>query len=500
MLAWFLRRPACALALALLVETALFAAAQGDFNASDPLAYAEKAREIAESPSTAFAVMSNHPFDMRIGLTVPLAGLYRVFGVALWVTNLPALLAALGVLWIVYAAAPTARAKLIGLGLGVACTPLLRQAMILNPDLPCAALMGCSILWLARRDGPHGARWAAGAMAVWFAAFLVKESALWVAPVWIYALVCDLRASGWRAAVRTFAPAILLGAALAAAYLALCAIVWRDPFARFAGVQALAHAHAWSLENQPASAWIERLTWEPPLVLAKLFKLTLLPAVLAPWLMRGAGPRVRIWGFATPAILLLFWFGSSSSTSYSPLPLAPRMLMPVVPGLLVLAAFGADAAFERLRGSAWRYVAAGVLAAALVLQVLSIRLTIARPRPLTAAFAALRAEAAASPRDLVLVCVDAQTTALCRFYFGFPPPPHVRVVAAPEFAQAPPPPAHARVRALVAGIEIPLEPSRRTIAQIDALGLPALVQRGKLHLSDAGDGARLHAALRAAQP
>src|ERR1044072_5857532 len=79
---------------------------QGDMPASDPIWYGN----IAHDPAAVFAGTETHPFVMRIGLTMPLALFYQLFGVSPWTTNLPCLLAALGIVAVVYAAAPTPRA------------------------------------------------------------------------------------------------------------------------------------------------------------------------------------------------------------------------------------------------------------------------------------------------------------------------------------------------------------------------------------------------------
>src|SRR5262245_2184935 len=107
------RAPMLALALAVGFQIVAFAAVQQDMAADDPLYYAEYAHEIALDPAAAFAHPSTYPWNMRIGLTVPLAALYRVFGVSRAVTNLPCLLAALAILAVAFAAAPTPRAKVL---------------------------------------------------------------------------------------------------------------------------------------------------------------------------------------------------------------------------------------------------------------------------------------------------------------------------------------------------------------------------------------------------
>lgn len=496
---WLLRRPWIALGLALILESVVLVVGRGDFVASDPLWYADLAHGIAVDPSSLFAMHDTHPFVMRIGLTLPLAALYRVFGVSTLVSNLPCLLAALGVLLVVHAAAPTPRAKLLGLVFGVSCTALIRHASVLNVDLPCAALMACSILWLSWRDRPRGAWWLVGAAAAWIAAFLVKETAIWCGAVWLYAIVVDLRAIGAAGVARRFAPALVVGAALAAGYAVLCARIWGSPWARFQGIQDLTYDHAWTLHGQSAGAWLRRLTWQPAVMLARMFQATLVPVVLAPWLVRG---NARIWWFATAAFTLLYWLGSTSLSSYSPLPISERMVLPVLPGLLVLAALASDRALDRLQGWRWRTPVAAALALAVVgpaLYVMAARLS--RPRPETASFAVLRDEAADPARRIVLVCGEPRCVQISRFYFDFALPANLTVVFAGDFARAPRPEG-ATVRALVNLTRSP--GARRTDPQLDrtqpieALALRPLVWDRNVRLYDAGDGARLWEALRAA--
>jgi hypothetical protein len=490
-------RPWHALVLALALEVVIVVAAQGDLPTADPLWYAAVAHRIAADPAAAFAAPTTHPFEMRVGLTVPLAGLYRVFGVSTPVTDLPCLVAALVILLVVYAAAPTPRAKLLGLAFGVASTTLVREASVLLVDLPCAALMACSILWLSRRDRPRGAWWLVAAVCAWFAAFLVKETALWCSPAWIYAIGCDLRGAPWRRVTRTFAPALAAGLALAAGYLALCAHVWGSPWARFAGVEDLTYQHTWSMTDSPASAWLARLLWQPPLLFWRMFGATLIPAIAAGWLARG---RDRLWWVATAAMALLFWFGSSSLRAYTPLPILPRMAVPVLPGVLVLAAIATDQLLDRLR-SPWRWLALGGLSAAIAApSAISIGKLIAHDRPEAAAYAALRRDVADPARNVILVCADPRGPAITGFYFGFEPPPNLRVVFAPDFADAPLP-ANATVRAIVnltrRRMAREIDPRGDRIDVIEAARLPRITWSRDVQLYDAGDGARLRDLLRA---
>ncbi|MEO8553696.1 MAG: hypothetical protein ABI678_27170 [Kofleriaceae bacterium] len=118
MLRKLLARPITWLLLALVLEGAVLAKGQGDFVASDPLWYAVIAHDISTGDKVVFTPDELHPFVMRIGLTVPLAGMYRLFGVSTFVSNLPVFLAGLGCLLLLYLAAATPRRKALALGFG----------------------------------------------------------------------------------------------------------------------------------------------------------------------------------------------------------------------------------------------------------------------------------------------------------------------------------------------------------------------------------------------
>jgi hypothetical protein len=296
--------------------------------------------------------------------------------------------------------------------------------------------------------------------------------------------------------VHTYAPAAALGAALAAGYLALCAALWGDPLIRFHGVEDAAAEHSWSLVGHPAREWIARLTWQPAALLFALFRAALVPAVLSPWLVRG---RDRIWVVATAAILVLYWFGSSTLATYLPLPIWRRMILPVLPGLVIVAGLATDAAIDtvarRVSGARWR-LGLGV-ACALALAIPHVRAVhkqiAAIEHPERAAYQALRSEVGSTSDRIVVVCGDFRCPPLTGFYFGFAPPPHLTVVLPAEFAAAPLPD-RARVRLLVQ-VNRSSGAGRDVARRADALGLPRIVGHPDLRLYDAGDGAGLHAAL-----
>ncbi len=484
------------LALTLVCVGAMCAAAQGDFVASDPVAYAEIAHRLASGGE---AFTTRHPFEMRIGLTVPVALFYKLFGVSVFVSNLPCFLAALGIVIVAYAAAPTPRAKLFALVFSAASVTLVRHSAILLPDLPCGALMAASVLGLARRAGPNGARWLAGGMIAAVAAFLVKESAIWLAPIWTYAVIADGREHGARSTFERYRAALVVGAVSVIAYLVLCAIVWGSPLARLHGVDEVSAEHTWAMAGKSGAEWLARLAWQPPILFAKLFGFALVPAVIALVIVRGPA---RVWVVAAAVIALFFWFGSSSLTSYSPLPVRPRMVLPLLPCVLVLAAHGADGLCERITYAWGRRAVIVVLVGSVGFTAVRVLPKVVSPdRSERTAFAYLRGEAAASPEPLILVCGARRGTWLAHFYFSFALPPNVEVIAAADVPMRELP-ANARVRALVyppITVDDPSDFEGDRARVINSLALPVLVFGPAVQLQDAASGEQLWSALHQAR-
>jgi hypothetical protein len=481
-----------ALVATLLLQTVLITVGRPDFIASDPLWYANVAHRITVAPSDVFTPTDLHPFTMRIGLTLPLALLYSIFGVSSLVSMVPNLLAAVGITIITFVAAPTRRAKFLALFFTTMCVPLMRHGSILGVDLPCTALLALVLLCLSRARRTHGSAWLAGAAAAWFAAFLVKETAIWCFPAWVYVVVVELRASGPSQAARRLAPAVLVGVVLGVAYLAVSAKLWGSPLARFRGVEALTYDHSWSLTGRPVADWIARLTWKVPLVLGLMFNAALLPAIAS---IRVVQSGERVWLVGTGALLVFYWFGSASLAAYTPLPISERMVLPVLPGMLLLAAIGTDHLLGQI---GWRRIMA--LLVLLVVTgpgALTVWRMIKRQRPEEAAFAMLRQEVRQG-RKVVLVCGEPRCTAIAGFYFGFEPPASFMTLPAPDFANSPAPQGMS-VRALVNDTRAigaaRSDPKSDATRQIDALGLPALARSKHVRLYDAGDGRQLWNAL-----
>ena len=326
-----------------------------------------------------------------------------------------------------------------------------------------------------------------------------QESAIWLAPVWVYAIVRDGLDHGGRATARRYAAALGVGAVLGAAYRTICGFVWGDPLARFRGIDELTTEHAWSMVGKPASAWLARLTYEPLQLFVEMFSITLIPVALSPWLVRG---RDRLWVVAAASTIGLFWFGSSSLTAYAPLPMSQRMALQALPPILVVAAIATDSAFER-----WPSVrvklggAIAIIALLFAPYVRAVMTQVRRGHPEAAAYAELRHEVLELNDRVVLVCGEPRCTSIANFYFDFAIPPRLTVVLATDFARFERP-ADAVVRAIV---NLPRskgarsqDPHSEMSGEIIAAHLPILYDSRDIKLYDAGDGAALRNALRSA--
>ena len=469
-----MKRPWLWLIGGLAIVAIVLVAGQGDFVASDPLWYADISHTVAHGGWGVFSPAEVHPFVMRVGLTLPLALIFKLFGVSTLTANLPAIVSGLACIVLAYLAVETPRAKVLAVFFTVTCGALMRQSDLLNIDLPCATLLGYSVLFMARRE--RGPAWLVAGVVAVVAAFLVKETAVWCAPIWLWAFVVDVRELGLARAARGYLPAVVVGVVLIAAYLVVCAKVWGDPLARFHGIEEVSGEHAWTLQGKPTSVWLTRLTYAVPVLLWKMYGVALVPALAAAVLIRG---RQAIWLVATGTYLFLYWFGSVSLASYSPLPISERMATNIVPCVLICASLATDAALDRWRGA--RYVAA-VLGVVLVAMIARVDWSmVKRSTPETETLARFRKIVDEAPGSVVLVCANTRGSAIANFYFGLDTPAKLTYANAETYSKEQNPP-NARVYVFL---------NTPRAERIDGLNLPAVMTSKLVRLYDAGDGTAL---------
>ncbi len=401
-----------------------------EFIASDPAAYSARAYAISHGLNFG----NSDVFSQRLGITIPVALFYSTLGINILTTNLWPLLAALLIIATVWTALPDNKSKLISALLCFTSIPLFESSVALYPDIVAAAFMAASSLILFHREKyaqNNKLRFLVpfAAVALLFMAFLAKESAYWVLPLWIYALSSDIR--GKSNLVRHFhLPAILVGVLLGVLYLAFCNAIWNDSFARFHSVQALTGQHLWSWDKAPAGALLNRLTTAPVgLFVNQYGSLTLLAAILG---FVFAPRTIKPWGHYAICCLLFFWFGTTSFTRYEPMPLVDRMTLPILPALYVMAALAIsrlypDAEHEK---KILRFIP---ILIALFLATLPFAVYVKSWRgvelPEATAMSIIRNDIKRHPeKTYLLACSDTRSPNSLLFYFGYKYPENLRVV------------------------------------------------------------------------
>jgi hypothetical protein len=404
-----------------------------EFIASDPWKYSANA--YAVSQGTSLNHPENNPFTQRIGVFVPVALFYRLFGVSIITTNLWLLCSAILILIVVWAALPTTRRKVLGLVMCATSVPLFKAAVALYPDIVATAFMALSALCLFYRAKTMAGRGVYRLLPVLavcslFIAFLAKESAYWMVPLWLIASAADWR-RGDRALLRRFyLPAVVTGVILGAGYLAFSQAVWGDPLARIRSVQIVAGNHLWLQSYATRLGLIRRLTIVPPGRLLLDYGAAGIFAFLSLWLI----PRpLRFWAGYTIITVLLFWFGTTSFTNYEPLPAVTRQTLPCLPGIYILAGYFASRVRVPLTGSAATNRLIGGLACVVLAGIPFLGYVHSWPRdgyPEARAMAIVsQAAAADSQRRILLITSDARSPDALAFYFGYRYPANLTAVA-----------------------------------------------------------------------
>lgn len=335
--------PLVLLILIILIWTGLWLIYPHEFVASDPWNYSELAFHIKQG--TFFDSPPSSVFAHRLSVILPTAFLYELLGVNILSTNLWPLFASLIIIVTVYAALPTRRSKALGVIMAAGSVTLFGQSTALLPDIISASFMALSALFLFYRQISLRSRfwWLFPTLATLslFISFIAKMSAYWVLPLWIYAFLVDQKSKELRSSLirRFYLPAFVAGMILGLAYLLFSYQVWGDPFTRFTSIQQLTSNHRWAWQGASLFDWIKRLTYYPTGLFLRDYGFILVFAIFAVPLVSS---KYRFWVYYTLFTILFFWLGSTSFTSYQPMPVSTRMAIPCLPGLYILAGYFAS--------------------------------------------------------------------------------------------------------------------------------------------------------------
>ena len=283
----------------------------------------------------------NNIFVHRLGPTLLAGIMYALLGINIITTNLPTLFSALIIIAVIWLALPNIYSRVIGCTLCITNVTFFQMSANLYPDFIAAAFMSLSILILNNRERISCRRfyWFVPVFAVLslFFAFLAKLSAYWALPIWIVTFVLDIRAQRMILLRRFYLPSSIAGIILGSIYLIYNQLAWGHPLVRFINASEMVEAGLWAIQGPEAGeALRERLTTGAVSFLFQNYGIVLVPATLSLFFLPS---RLRMWGWYSVLTLLLFWFGTTSTTSYQPMPLVDRMVIPGLPGFCILAGY-----------------------------------------------------------------------------------------------------------------------------------------------------------------
>lgn len=404
---------------------------------SDPWGYSQIAYLISQGDL--IAAGSGNIFVHRLGATLPTGLFYYLFGVSLFTTNLAPLLSALLMLALIWYVLPTRGAKLVGVALCATNLTFFQMSVNLYPDIISAAFMCLSTVILSQRERVSAKRWfwlpPVVAVLSLFFAFLAKLSAYWMLPLWLGALIVDARRRRTELLRRFYLPVLIAAALTACAYLLYNQFAWGSALIRFTNVSDAVEVGLWAITgtDRPERLF-DRLTVDALRLILEHFGVIFVPALASAFFLP---PHLRIWAYATFCPVLLYWFGTTSLLSYQPMPLFDRMLLPALPGMCILAAYGIT---EVLRPAGLRRVVAVLVVAIAAFQFNGHIRTWKDIRWFEKEAAEVLKQDMAADNQLatLVVTLDTRSPLAMEFFFEYAYPQNLTVVAADEFQTWPP--------------------------------------------------------------
>ncbi|MCB0640720.1 MAG: glycosyltransferase family 39 protein, partial [Phaeodactylibacter sp.] len=300
---------------------------------SDEYLYAEQAVALAHG----YFEWTNSAFANRFGQLLPMALLVELLGpkpgtMVLWSSI--CLIALVLVFRIWAQEALEERAAWTAVFLLVLNPSLLFYGADVSHDLVMSAFSFFALYLLCRRIQPG---WMAACLA-W--AFLTKMAVLFLMPFFLWVAWWDIRRGRCIPFWRTTA---LLGLGFVIAFFGLYEVAQGDWLFRFRGIAQEHNISEWSYYQKSLSELWQRLTVGPAAFIAQSPGLGI-PFVLAGlWIFRFNPRKLDelpnfLFGFIL-STLAVFWWGSTSLSSYNPMLLAERMWLVFIPPCTLLGVY-----------------------------------------------------------------------------------------------------------------------------------------------------------------
>jgi len=339
----FFQRPILALGLVLVLHSFFYFWSHSGLRASDDLFYAKLASDMSRGSFE----LTPSIFENRFGVIIPTSLSYHVFGVNKYSTTLWPLICSIVTIVVVFIVAN----KLSGKNAAILSSFLLATNLAqikfsssLYPEITLSLFMivAISALFFARNSESTARRLMLATLCAFsfLAAALTKLTVVWVLPFLIFLMIYDFRhLRNFKLWFYLCFMAVVVGLIYFVGYY----IITGDLFYRFTGISEEFNAQ-WGFQGQTTFDYIRRLTYKPLLFFLRDPRYAILFALSTPALLALFWPNLRsilglrFWPVYVVVFLASFWFGSTSLSSYTPMPLREeqRFFLPLLAPLAIL--------------------------------------------------------------------------------------------------------------------------------------------------------------------
>jgi len=278
----------------------------------------------------------DYPFEHRLSLLGIQWLSLELFGIGAFGKFLPQFLLFAGVLVVVGKSCQTLQGKTFAFIVAFAMFP---YTLDIFPDLGAAVFMFFTVLLLARAQGALNGVLASVCMMI---AFLFKLTAYYLAIPILLVLCID----AIRRKLNRFHLAFLLASTgLGIGYLLFYQIGYGDALARLRTASELSDGFLWSTKE--TITLLDRLFFRPPAEFLSHYGTALILTTIASFYLYRSNRSNRLMIVYLFGSMFLFTFGSSSFSSWQPLPFEDRMLLFAIPAFAFLSGRFVDVLMTR---------------------------------------------------------------------------------------------------------------------------------------------------------